>query len=251
MQRVSFLSDGLKLAGQLRLPLADSNVPVLCICHGIPAVPYNPDDTGYADLATRFTEEGFATLLFNFRGAGLSEGNFDMRGWTRDLTQAISFVQGVPGIDPSALYVMGFSGGAATALHMAAYDKRVAGVVSCASPADFDGLTNEQALGDCIAKWREINIIRDAAFPEDLDEWQAGFAEVAPVKHIAAISPRPVLLLHGDADEVVDVSHAHLLSEAAGDPSELVVLPGGLHRLRVDERAMNLALDWLLRERVG
>ena len=251
MQRVSFLSDGLKLAGQLRLPQADSDVPGLCICHGIPAVPFNPDDTGYADLATRFTEEGFATLLFNFRGAGLSEGNFDMRGWARDLTQALSFLEDVPGVDSSSLYVMGFSGGAATALYVAARDSRVAGVVSCASPAHFDGLTDKQAIDDCIARWREINIIRDHAFPQNLEQWIAGFAEVAPVKHIAAVSPRPVLLLHGDADEVVDVSHAHMLSEAAQEPSEMVVLPGGLHRLRIDERAMNLALDWLMRQRVG
>jgi putative redox protein len=251
MQRVSFLSDGLKIAAELRLPQADKDVPVLCICHGIPAVPFNPEDTGYADLATRFTEEGFATLLFNFRGAGLSEGNFDMRGWARDLAQALSYVEGIPGIDPSAVYVMGFSGGAATALYVAAHDTRVAGVVSCASPAHFDRLINEHAASDCIARWREINIIRDAGFPEDREQWLAGFAEVAPVRHIAAISPRPVLLLHGDADEVVDVSEAHLLAEAAKEPSELVVLPGGLHRLRVDDRAMNLALDWLMRQRVG
>jgi dipeptidyl aminopeptidase/acylaminoacyl peptidase len=251
MQRVSFLSDGLKLAGQLRLPQADNDIPVLCICHGIPAVPFNPEDTGYADLATRFTEEGFATLLFNFRGAGLSEGNFDMRGWARDLTQALSFIESVPGIDASAMYVMGFSGGAATALYVAAHDKRVAGVVSCASPANFDELTNERVLDDHVARWREINIIRDAAFPENFGEWKAGFAEVGPATHISAISPRPVLLLHGDADEVVGVAHAHLLSESAGEPCDLVVLPGGLHRLRVDDRAMNLALDWLLCERVG
>jgi len=251
MQLVSFSSDGLKIAGQLRLLDAEAAVPGLIICHGIPAVPFNPEDTGYADLAERFTEEGFATLLFNFRGAGLSEGNFDMRGWARDLTQALSFMADIPGVDASALYVMGFSGGAATALYVAAGDERVAGVISCASPAHFDELTSPEALNNCVAKWREINIIRDRDFPQDLADWTAGFAEVAPVKHIASITPRPVLLLHGDADEVVDVSHAHLLSEAAGEPSELIVLPGALHRLRIDERAMNLALDWLMGLRVG
>jgi len=250
MQFVSFHSDGLKLAGQLRLPQAGADVPGLIICHGIPAVPFNPEDTGYADLATRFTEEGFATLLFNFRGAGLSEGNFDMRGWARDLIQALSFFETVPGVDASALYIMGFSGGAATALHVAADDTRVAGVVSCASPAHFEELTGEQLVHDHISRWREINLIRDAAFPHDLEDWKAGFAEVAPIKHIASIAPRPVLLLHGDADEVVDVSHAHLLSQAAGQPSDLVVLPGALHRLRVDDRAMNMALDWLMGLRV-
>jgi len=251
IREVPFHADGLRLAGEFYLPEAASELPGLCICHGIPAVPFNPEDRGYAELAMRFAEAGFATLLFNFRGTGLSEGNFDMRGWARDLEAALSHLAAMNGVDASSLYVMGFSGGAATALVQAARDGRIAGVVSCASPAHFQELTADEALKGYIARWREIDIIRDPSFPQDMEDWKAGFSEVAPVSHIGKIAPRPVLLLHGDADEVVDVSHAHVLMDASGPNCELVVLPGALHRLRVDERAMVLALDWLLRQRVG
>jgi len=250
-QEVSFHADGLRLAGELYLPEASSALPGLCICHGIPAVPFNPEDRGYAELAMRFAEVGFATLLFNFRGAGLSEGDFDIRGWARDLEAALSYLAAMNEVDASSLYVMGFSGGAAAGLCQAARDDRVAGVVSCASPAHFQKLTEGEALDGCIARWREIGIIRDPSFPRDMEDWRAGFNEFAPVSHIGKIAPRPVLLLHGDADEVVDLSHAHVLMDASGLNCELVVLPGALHRLRVDDRAMTLALDWLLRQRVG
>jgi dipeptidyl aminopeptidase/acylaminoacyl peptidase len=244
-QPVSFDCDGLRLAGELHRPEAAGPHPGLCICHGIPAVPFNPQDTGYHDLAARFAASGFATLLFNFRGAGLSDGDFDMLGWSRDVGAALTALSAVDSVDASRLFLMGFSGGAAASIHRAAYDARVSGVVSCASPADFRDLIEGPALAACISRWREIGIIRDAAFPTDMDAWVSGFLEVAPVAHVGRIPPRPLLLMHGDADEVVPVSHAHRLFEAAGQLAQLVIVPGGAHRLRVDERAMSAALEWL------
>ena len=242
---VSFHSDNLRLAGEFHLPDSTGPHPALCICHGIPAAPYNHEDTGYHDLAVRFAAAGFATLLFNMRGAGLSEGDFDMPGWTRDISAAIDYLAGSDEVDDSRLFVMGFSGGAAAGICRAAHDSRIAGVISCASPAHFEELTAGPALASCLSRWREIGIIRDPGFPRDMEAWSAGFREVAPIDHVAYLAPRPLLLLHGDADEVVSVSHAHQLYEAAGQPKELVILPGGVHRLRVDERAMSAALRWL------
>ena len=242
---VTFFSDNLRLAGELHLPPHPGRHPGLCISHGIPAVPFNPEDRGYHDLAARFANAGFATLLFNFRGAGLSEGDFDMPGWTRDVTAAIDFLSTIDTVDSSRLFLMGFSGGAAACIYRAAYDARVAAVVSCASPAHFDELFEGAAMNGCLTRWREIGIIRDPSFPQDMDRWAAGFRVVAPVAHVNRIAPRPILFLHGDADEVVPAAHARQLFEAAGEPRQLTIIPGGAHRLRVDERAMTIALEWL------
>ena len=100
-------------------------------------------------------------------------------------------------------------------------------------------------MAGCLARWREIGIVRDPAFPPDTATWADGFREVAPVDHIGRVAPRPILILHGDADEVVPVAHARRLYDAADEPKQLAVVPDGLHRLRVDERAMTMALDWL------
>ncbi len=242
---VSFASNHLRLAGELHVPSKGAVRPALCICHGIPAVRYNPEDSGYRDLAARCAAAGFVTLLFYFRGAGLSDGDFDMPGWSRDLGAAVGYLAGVREVDASRLFVMGFSGGAAACIHRAARDSRIAGVVSCASPADFDELVGGDRLSSCLARWREIGIVRDPAFPSDPAAWVAGFREVAPVDHVGRLAPRPLLLLHGDADEVVPVVHARRLYDAAGEPRQLAIVPDGLHRLRVDERAMTIALDWL------
>jgi fermentation-respiration switch protein FrsA (DUF1100 family) len=46
---------------------------------------------------------------------------------------------------------------------------------------------------------------------------------------VGRISPRPLLLIHGEEDETVPVRHAQLLFDAAGDPKQLWRLPGVGH----------------------
>ena len=113
MRKVEIRSDELRLAGELYSPASAGMLPAVCVCHGIHAVPFNPGERGYAELAQKLAAEGFVTLIFNFRGAGLSEGNFDMPGWTRDLGHALTFVQGLEVVDNSKTFLLGFSGGAA------------------------------------------------------------------------------------------------------------------------------------------
>jgi predicted acyl esterase len=86
IEKVSWISDGLKIVGEFYAPENPAALlPALVLCHGIPAKVKGPDDRGYPLLAEWFCREGFFVLIFNFRGAGLSEGNFDLLGWARDL----------------------------------------------------------------------------------------------------------------------------------------------------------------------
>jgi fermentation-respiration switch protein FrsA (DUF1100 family) len=43
----------------------------------------------------------------------------------------------------------------------------------------------------------------------------------------------------------VPVEHAYRLYEKAGEPKELVIIPDAGHRLRLEEKAITTALDWL------
>jgi fermentation-respiration switch protein FrsA (DUF1100 family) len=54
-------------------------------------------------------------------------------------------------------------------------------------------------------------------------------ASVRPVNDIARIAPRPVLLLHGSDDSLIDVSNSERLYAAAGEPKQLVIFEGGHH----------------------
>jgi fermentation-respiration switch protein FrsA (DUF1100 family) len=241
---VTLQADGLRIAGQLYLPGEGKGgpYPAVCLCHGIPAGRPDPGDRGYALLAERICRQGFAVFIFNFRGTGASEGNLDLIGWTRDLVAAIDFLDTVPEVDKSCRSVLGFSGGAAVSIYTAAKDTRIASVVVCACPAEFSMLGNPQTL---IEHFRSIGVIRDPDFPHSVEEWIDGFRLVSPLNYVAAIAPRPILLVHGSSDQVVAVSHAHRLYAQAQEPKQIAVIEGAGHRLRQDEQAMALVIDWL------
>jgi dipeptidyl aminopeptidase/acylaminoacyl peptidase len=244
-KEIRLKADGLELAGELHIPSREKVHPALCICHGIPAVPHDPTDKGYTLLAQRFCHAGFITLIFNFRGTGKSEGNLDILGWTRDLQAALDFLYSLEQTDKARMCLLGFSGGAAVSVYTAARDSRVSSVVTCACPADFRSLSQRETPLETIQRFRQIGAIRDEDFPPSIEEWQRGFDIVSPIKWIDKISPRPLLLVHGDADELIPLEHVHRLYQKAKEPKELKIIPGAKHKMRLEKAATDLVLDWL------
>jgi alpha-beta hydrolase superfamily lysophospholipase len=241
-------ADGITIVGELRLPESAGRSPALCICHGIPSgKPADPGDGGYPALAEGFCRAGFATLIFNFRGTGPSGGNFDMAGWTRDLQGAVEYLHACPRIDPSCISLMGFSGGAAASVYAAAHDSRVARVVLCACPAEFRRIVVEKRADFSIEHFRQIGLIRDEDFPPSLDDWTTSFKEVTPLNWIDRIAPRPLLMIQGKDDDLIDEEQAWRLYEKAGEPKEIAIVPGAGHKLRLSAEAMKIALAWLNR----
>jgi uncharacterized protein len=244
-KEIRLKADGLELAGELHVPSGGESHPALCICHGIPATAPNPADKGYSLLAQRFCLAGFATLIFNFRGTGRSEGNLDILGWTRDLQAALDFLYERHEVAKNRFCLLGFSGGAAVSIYTAAHDARVSSVVTCACPADFGSLPHKETPADTIRRFRQIGAIRDRDFPASIEEWQGGFETVSPIKWIEKISPRPLLLIHGDADELIPLEHAQKLYRRAKEPKELKIIAGAKHKMRLEDAAMDFVLNWL------
>ena len=250
-RKVWLKSGGLKLAGEVYFPPGNEICPALCICHGIPNAPYNPTERGYATLAQKFCLAGFITLIFNFRGTGRSEGNIDLLGWSEDLTAALDFIHSLERVDKNRLCLLGFSGGAAVCVYVAAHDARVSLLATCACPADFSFMADEASIAARIEHFRKIGAIRDKDFPPSMEKWRQGFEIIAPIRWIDKISPRPLLLVHGDADETVPVGQIHKLYRKAKEPKEIAIIPGAKHKLRLEEAAMATVLQWLKAKCLG
>ncbi len=236
--------EGINIAGRLYLPDEAGLVPypVVCVCHGLPSGRSSaPDDGGYPRLAERICAQGFAVFIFSFRGTGTSGGNLDMPGWTRDLTAAIDYLYTLFEVDRLRLSLLGFSAGAAVSVRLAAGDSRVSSVVACACPADF----NLGGSGLTLEHFRNIGTIRDDDFPSSTEEWLKGFEAVSPARYVAEIAPRPLLLVHGSLDETVNVSQAYQMYLKARQPKQIIVIDGAGHRLRQNDIAMSIVVDWL------
>jgi fermentation-respiration switch protein FrsA (DUF1100 family) len=247
-QVVSFQSDGIELRGKVYIPDSQYSkpVPALCLCHGIPrGDPPDLGDPGYPALAQRFSDNGFLTIIFNFRGTGDSGGNFDIAGWTRDLVAALDYLCHRSDVDRDRISVMGFSAGAAVSVYVASNDFRFKSIVVCSCPTHFHFADDSQDVDSAIVQFRNAGIIKDSGFPPSITDWIAGFNEVKPIRWIKKISPRPLLIIHGTQDDVVYPSSAQELYERAGDPKQIVMIEGAGHRLRLEKRAMDCALNWL------
>ena len=247
---------GISLAATLFAPPGDGQHPGLVVCHGMPAgpvpepgAPPSADDgLDYPGLAEWCALEGFATLIFNFRGTGESGGNFHPMGWAQDLDAVISWMLTRPEVDSRRLALLGSSMGAAVAIYAGARRPEVAGLVSFAGPAET---RTRPRPAEAVERMRAMGIIRDPDFPPSLEEWANEGLELSPLRWVSMIAPRPLLILHGDSDDVVPPDSAYLLYEQAGEGRELRMLPGVRHRFRSEPTAMAAAIEWLRERFVG
>jgi len=245
---VSFRADDLDLEGQIVVPAGAR--AILILCHGTPSSsPPEPEDPGYPGLARALAERGSAAMWFNFRGCREAPGDFSFAGWCRDLEAALDLISARDETRALRPVLVGSSMGGMAAITVGARRQEVAAVATLAAVASitFDDLLPDAA--QFIHEARNRGIIRDPAFPHDLDAWAAEFDDLAADRHVAAIAPRPVLLIHGDTDPAVSYAHAERLFSLALEPKELVRIPGGGHQLRRDPRAIDALTDWL--ERLG
>jgi alpha/beta superfamily hydrolase len=114
-ERISFVSGDLRLEG-LWQPAGDARAVV--VTHPHPLYGGDMHNPVVATIADRFARRGYATLRFNFRGTGASEGAFDEgRGERQDLTAAYRWVEARTTAPPS---VAGYSFGAWVAAGAAA-----------------------------------------------------------------------------------------------------------------------------------
>jgi dipeptidyl aminopeptidase/acylaminoacyl peptidase len=238
--------DGWKIIGQLYLPdFGQAPYPGVILCHGIPSGSVDPTDGGYPLLAATISKAGFAVYTFRFRGSGESQGNFDILGWLHDLEYATDYMYHSASVNKRKIALVGFSAGAAVAICEAARDKRVSAVVACASPADFNSISEADKPQMSVSYFRKVGIIRDENFPPSLEKWTDNFRQVNALKCVTEIAPRPLLILQSENDKVVPSENARKLFAQAREPKQLRIFPGDEHRLRKHDEAVKTMITWL------
>ncbi|HTW09257.1 MAG TPA: alpha/beta fold hydrolase [Acidimicrobiales bacterium] len=213
------------------------------LAHGFPEAGQKSGSPsyGYPQLATRLAAEtGAVVLTFDFRGAGGSEGDFSLTGWQSDLASAVETLRAVPGI--AMVWLVGFAAGGTLAICAAGEDPGIAGVAAFAPQADF-----AERGGDprrIVALARASGIIHTRGFPADPAAWARELRDLRPALLVGRIPPRPLLIVHGANDDVVPLTDARELADAANASAELRVLAGAGHGLLHDPRAIALLLGW-------
>src|SRR5215469_14129925 len=235
---VTFDSGGNRLVGTLRLARGDGPKPTVLLLHGCPGLEQN------GDLAADMRDQGWNALVFHYRGCWGSAGSYDLGTITADVLAAVDYLLTVPsfGVDPSRLAVTGHSMGGWAAISAAAADERLRAVVSVAAPGRLGGFAH---LTDSDIEREFTRFL--ATSPAEL---RRQFAELAgrpgPLDLVAAIAPRPVLIVHGGADEWVPAADGRQLYERAGFPRRYAEIQGADHAFSQHRRDLReLVSRWL------
>ncbi|NRQ39797.1 alpha/beta fold hydrolase [Nonomuraea sp. NN258] len=159
-KRVSFTVAGVRCAGYLHLPAGADRVPCVVLCHG-----FSGTMDRLLPYAERFAAEGFAALVFDYRGFGESGGEprqlADLDGQRDDIRAALAFARAHERVDPGQVMLWGNSLGGAHAIVVAADDPHVTAVVA---QIPFNGFPKSVDNRDTVRTLRVLAaILWDAA----------------------------------------------------------------------------------------
>jgi fermentation-respiration switch protein FrsA (DUF1100 family) len=208
-KEVEFVSaDGTELSGAW-FP-AEQASAVLVYCHG------NAGNISHRfDIASHWQKCGWSVLLFDYRGYGRSKGNPTEKGIIADARAAIAFTRRLSGKNVVAF---GRSLGTVPAVVLAA-EGEACGLILDSPPL------NGRAIADVIMPIPGMGMLMQARLDNS--------------GRIGSITC-PLLLLHGDADEIVPYEQGMELHRLAPDPKQLVKIPGGQHN---DSRRSGVAFE--------
>lgn len=208
---ISFFSDGFKLKGYLHLPSAN-RPPVVIGSHGLFSSSSSPKQIALADQCTRF---GIAYFRFDHRGCGSSEGKFEgvtsLEARCRDLADAVAVITGRSDTgDRFGLF--GSSMGGTVCLSLAG-ELGADALVTFAAPIRSRTLENGFPMSE--------NSDTPGIF---LDARKRRFDITARLPVICNI-----LIFHGEAEDIVPVSHADEIYSLVKQPKKLIKQKQGDH----------------------
>jgi len=194
-----------------RLYLNHSSAPILLYFHGNGEIV-----TDYESFASLYHQVGVSLLVVDYRAYGWSTGTPSTTQLLPDAQKVLDSMDTilkdcgvVPGRD---IFLMGRSLGSAPAIYLA-----------MTSPDKLKGIIIESGYADAPSLFRRLgipipeNIKDDPTLPINNDE---------KMKKVTI----PTLVIHGERDVLIPVTHGHTLYEnAAAENKTLVTIPGAGH----------------------
>lgn len=203
-----------------------SNGSTIIFAHGYTQNRQEPHLPALA-LAQELVADGYHVLLFDFRNAGESGGNRTTIGLLeqRDLLGAIDYIE--RRTPDTEIGLLGFSMGAATSLLVAGQDERVKAVVADSS---FSCLYTY--LREKMTTWTNLPSFPFNSIILTLIPLLSGAnpRQVKPLEAVKQIAPRPILFIHGTADDTIPPYHSKAMYDSVLNPqSELWIVEGTGH----------------------
>lgn len=199
-------------------------------------------------ICSDLSEADFLALRFDFSGNGQSEGKFEASNYSKQVSE-MKIAAGVVA-DKGARWIglAGHSMGAVIAILTAAEMKSVKAV--CALAGRLSGLNITHFFSkNQLKKLHDSGNVSFSSRGRSLQLSTAFFADAQKYDLPETIKNLqiPMLVVHGDADEIVPVSDAYLAKTFNPEKTELTVVPGADHMFGRDKHRLQtsqLVVNW-------
>jgi fermentation-respiration switch protein FrsA (DUF1100 family) len=264
-RKVTFYSEGTPCVGILGVP--DDYKPgekrgAVIFCHGFTGV----KEMYLLKNAERLRADGYITLNFDYRYFGESGGEPRSRlvpmAQVTDIRSAMTYTQSLSEVNPDRIGLYGTSFGCANVVYTAGIDERAKCTVAVVGPGDcerqfrlgpnFDAFMDKvrRAKADFVTTGsvtymqttrmmaRDPSVVAQLENnqklfptwrPEVSFESLADIMEFKPESVADRISPRAILWIHTDKDQLVPLYEAQSMYAKARHPKKLVVLENMIH----------------------
>lgn len=217
------------LRGMVHRPPAGEGAhhPLLIVFHGFTGTKVD-NHFIYPKLCRSLEARGIASLRFDFSGSGESDGDFRDMTLSGELDEArriFDFAQGLAGIDPRSIFLLGHSMGGLVAGMLAA-EKAPAGLVLLAPAGNIDAIISERL--------RAGRPLEDAPGCRDIGGLVLGREFLPDLRGMnpLGLSARyagPVMVVQGSADPVVPEEVSRLWYSRFPGAARYIVLEGAGH----------------------
>ena len=160
----------------------------------------------YHWLARLVTRLGLRVCIIDYRGYGKSEGSPSEDGLYRDARAGWDYLTRTRGLDPKSIVLLGESLGGGVASQLATE-------VSPGGLIMHSTFTSIPDMARLVAPWAPRFLIR---------------TRMNSIDRIGGVGC-PVLVVHGDQDEVIPYAMGQALFAAAQEPKQFLPVPGGHH----------------------
>ena len=215
-ERVEFPLEGITLPAYLRKPRGVSRPPVVLFLSGLDSAKEE-----HATFESFFLRRGIATLTLDGPGQGETWYRMKMRvDFEVTASAAIDWLLGRADVDGTRVGICGVSLGGYLAPRCAAFEPRLRAVASCGGLHSLEDRALVSAFH--LRRWIHIWGAKDEA---DVRRLSKGATLAGAAKNIRA----PLLVVHGDKDNLIPPADPYRTYEQASGPKRWVCYPEGNH----------------------
>ena len=275
-QGIQFKSNAIELSGTLAYPESPGPFPAVVLITGSGQVDRNENHSkmhlnAFYDISHYLAQNGIASLRYDKRGIGQSQGDYWATGFedhVEDALAAVEYLKQQATIQSDQIFVLGHSEGAFLATRIAGEGANIAGIIL---------LSGGVKSGEAVLKWQAVQITkgmkgfngwliktlhvdvskaqqkqlekikqskrdwyRQQLFVKVNAKWLREFMAYDPALDLPRITV-PVLAITGSKDIQVDPTDLEQMAQLVKAPFESHLIQGMTHLLRIEQRDASIS----------